>query len=118
MFGPMIVYGIKNCDTVKKALSWLENHDVAYEFHDFKKLGVSEEKLKEWSSQLGWEALLNKRGTTWRKLDPSVQNSITSEDAALQLMRTQTSVIKRPVIESGNQLLHGFDEELYTQKLL
>lgn len=113
----MKVYGIKNCDTVKKALKWLDEHNLAYEFHDFKKSGITEEKLKEWSSTLGWESLLNKRGTTWRKLDPQTQNRIKNETDAFKLMQESTSVIKRPVIENNQNVLLGFDEAAY-QKVL
>lgn len=109
----MKVYGIKNCDTVKKALKWLDEHQVPYEFHDFKKLGVSEEKLEEWAAQIGWEPLLNKRGTTWKKLDPEVQNQIQNKANAFKLMQEKTSIIKRPVIEGTNNLILGFDETAY-----
>lgn len=105
----MKVYGIKNCDTVKKALNWLDEHKVAYEFHDFKKLGVSDEKLEEWSEKFGWDALVNKRGTTWRKLPEEEQNKITSKEAAFALMREKTSVIKRPITESDGKVILGFD---------
>ncbi|HEY1025196.1 MAG TPA: ArsC family reductase [Sphingobacteriaceae bacterium] len=111
----MKVYGIKNCDTVKKALTWLQNHNVEFEFHDFKKLGVSEEKLQEWGDKLGWEKLLNKKGTTWRKLDPAVQQAVNSEAEAFKLMQDKTSVIKRPVIEAGDRISIGFDEEQLRQ---
>lgn len=111
----MKVYGIKNCDTVKKALTWLQQNNIEFEFHDFKKLGVSEEKLKEWSDKLGWEKLLNKKGTTWKKLEPDFQSSVTSESEAFKLMQERTSVIKRPVIETGKGISVGFDEEQLRQ---
>ena len=114
----MKVYGIKNCNTVKKALDWLKNHHVPFEFHDYKKLGISGEKLREWAGQVGWEPLLNKRGTTWKQLPPEVQNSITGEDAAFALMAEKNSVIKRPLIESDRGLLIGFDETKYADALL
>ena len=113
----MKVYGIKNCDTVKKALKWLESHNIDFEFHDFKKSGISNEKLKEWSTKLGWEPLLNKRGTTWKKLDAETQNRITKENEAFELMQEKTSVIKRPVIENDQDILIGFDENMYQQTL-
>jgi arsenate reductase (glutaredoxin) len=109
----MIVYGIKNCNTVAKALNWLKENQIDFEFHDFKKQGISESKLKEWADQLGWEALINKRGTTWKKLDIEIQNSIVSEDSAFKLMQEKTSLIKRPVIETDDTILSGFDEEKY-----
>lgn len=114
----MKVYGIPNCNTVKKALDWLKENQIDFEFHNFKKLGITESKLKEWSDQLGWEALINKRGTTWKQLDPEVQNSITSEKSAFKLMEEKTSVIKRPIIEFNNRLLQGFDEKSYSEHLL
>jgi len=109
----MKVYGITNCDTVKKALNWLKANHVDYEFHDFKKLGISQEKLKEWDQKAGYENFLNKKGLTWKQLDPQVKESIKTNADALQLLQVKTSMIKRPVIETDNSLLFGFDEEAY-----
>ena len=110
----MTVYGIKNCNTVKSALEWLNNHNVEFEFHDYKSKGITEAKLKDWSKQLGWESLVNKRGTTWRKLEEVVQKKITGEGAAINLMKDKTSVIKRPLIErDGKVIALGFDEAAY-----
>ena len=110
----MTVYGIKNCNTVKSALDWLKKNKVEYEFHDYKSKGITDAKLKEWSKQVGWESLVNKRGTTWRQLDEAVQKKITSESAAIALMKDKTSVIKRPLIEeNGKVLALGFDEDGY-----
>jgi len=109
----MKVYGITNCDTVKKALDWLKANHVDYEFHDFKKLGISQEKLKEWDQKAGYENFLNKKGLTWKQLDPQVKESIKTNTDALQLLQVKTSMIKRPVIETDNSLLFGFDEEAY-----
>jgi arsenate reductase len=110
----MIVYGIKNCNTVKSAIDWLNKNKVEFEFHDYKKSGVTETKLKEWSKQVGWESLVNKRGTTWRQLEEAVQKKITNEKSAIALMMEKTSVIKRPLIEkSGKVILLGFDESEY-----
>ena len=114
----MKVYGIKNCNTVAKALNWLKENQLDFEFHDFKKLGISESKLKEWADQLGWEALINKRGTTWKKLDAETQNSIVTEESAFAILEQNTSMIKRPVIETDDNLLLGFDEEKYNAMLL
>ena len=115
----MIIYGIKNCNTVKAALDWLKKSAIEFEFHDYKSKGITESKLKEWSKQVGWESLLNKRGTTWRQLDESVQSGITNEKSAIALMKEKTSVIKRPLIEKdGKVLLLGFDEALYRSTLL
>ena len=112
----MTVYGIKNCNTVKTALDWLKKHKVDFEFHDYKSKGITEAKLKVWSKQVGWESLVNKRGTTWRKLDEATQASIKNEKAAINLMIDKTSVIKRPLIEKdGKVVALGFDEREYTQ---
>lgn len=111
-----IVYGIKNCNTVKKALDWLQKHNVEFAFHDYKTKGIDPSKLKNWSGQIGWEKLVNKKGTTWRQLDEKIQNKITTEKAALALMQEKTSVIKRPLIERRNKVVAlGFDEAEYKQ---
>lgn len=108
----MKIYGIKNCNTVQKTLAWLKEKNVDFEFHDFKKSGITEDKLKEWAGQAGWEALLNKKGTTWKQLDPALQQSITSEDAAFKLMKEKTSLIKRPVTETrSGKIMLGFSED-------
>lgn len=117
MDNTMNIYGIKNCDTVKKTLNWLDEHGISYTFHDFKKEGVSADKLNAWAKELGWEAFVNKRGTTWRKLDPETQKTVTNQDAAVALMQTHTSVIKRPVIETEKGLVLGFDAEELKRKL-
>ena len=109
----MKIYGIPNCNTVKKALDWLKANKIDFEFYDFKKLGISESKLQEWSGQLGWEALVNKRGTTWKKLDAETQSSVVSADTAFALLQEKPSMIKRPVLESAEGLLLGFDESRY-----
>ncbi|HEY1062286.1 MAG TPA: Spx/MgsR family RNA polymerase-binding regulatory protein [Daejeonella sp.] len=115
----MKIYGIPNCNTVKKTLDWFRLHEIDFEFHDFKKLGVDRLKLEEWSGNLGWEALLNRRGTTWKMLSPEIQNSITSKDSAFKLMQEKVSVIKRPVIETGSgSVLLGFNEEQLSELLI
>jgi Spx/MgsR family transcriptional regulator len=108
------IYGIPNCDTMKKARRWLEANGIDCDFHDYKKLGVPEKSLKNWVKQTGWETILNKRGTTWRKLDDEVKDNI-DEAAAIQLMLNNPSIIKRPVLESGKLLLIGFNEDQYKQ---
>ncbi|SFC74964.1 arsenate reductase [Parapedobacter composti] len=113
----MHVYGIKNCNTVKKALNWLEENNIPYTFHDFKKEGVSESKLNEWERHTGWEPLVNKRGTTWRQLSPEEQTAVVDAASANRLMQAKTSVIKRPVIESPRGIILGFDEAEYQAKL-
>ena len=94
----LIVYGIPNCDSVKKARTWLTDHGLDYRFHDFKKQGVPNAELDAWLAALGWETLLNRKGTTWRQLDPAVQAGVTDQASAQKVMREQTSTIKRPVI--------------------
>jgi Spx/MgsR family transcriptional regulator len=109
----IILYGIPNCDTVKKARAWLSAQGLAYEFHDFKKAGVPADRLSAWESALGWQKLLNRQGTTWRKLDPQTQASAVDAVSAQALMRAQASLIKRPVVEWGNRTRNrttvGFD---------
>src|ERR1700744_3544849 len=111
----MKVYGITNCNTVKKALDWLKTNHVDYEFQDFKKLGVSADKLKEWDSKAGYEKFMNKQGLTWKQLDPEVKDSIKTKEDALNLLQQKTSMIKRPVIEKDGFLYFGFDESVYKQ---
>lgn len=115
----LMVYGIKNCNTVKSALAWLKDHGIDFEFYDLKAKGIEQKKLKQWAAAAGWEKLLNRRGATWRQLPPEVQEKIANEAAALQLMKEKTSVIKRPVIEQDDQLLTiGFDEDEFSMRYL
>lgn len=109
----MKLYGIPNCDTVKKARTWLNEHGKAHEFHDFKKQGLSAALLQGWVDQLGWQVLVNKQGTTWRKLSPEQQAAVVDASSAIALMLSQPSLIKRPVLEHGEQLLVGFKPEQY-----
>jgi arsenate reductase len=110
------IYGIPNCDTMKKARRWLEANGVNYEFYDYKKFGAPQKNLKSWINQAGWETLLNKRGTTWRKLDDRVKRNI-DNDSAMNIMLENPSIIKRPVLVSGKLLLIGFKEDEYEQLL-
>ena len=114
---PITLYGIPNCDTVKKARTWLTEHGLAYQFHDFKKQGVPPAELALWSAQLGWDKLLNRKGTMWRKLDPATQASVVDAASAQALMLAQASVIKRPVVRWGTgpkaKITVGFDAELW-----
>jgi arsenate reductase (glutaredoxin) len=110
------IYGIRNCDTMKKAFAWLDGHKVRYEFHDYKSAGIELARLKAWSKQVGWETLLNTRGTTWRKLLPAQQANL-DERKALQLMSEHPSLIRRPVLEHGATLLVGFDAQQYAKEL-
>jgi len=108
------VYGIPNCNTVKKALNWLDEHNTTYRFHNYKKEGITAGKLKSWGQQVGWEILLNKKGSTWRGLDADTQATIINEKAAIELMAASTSIIKRPVIEKDDTIVTvGFDEKEY-----
>lgn len=102
------VYGIRNCDTMKKAFAWLEERKVAYDFHDYKKEGIAAPKLKQWAARAGWEKLANTRGTTWRRI-PDAQKAGLTEARALALLQRNPSAIRRPIVEHGAQLLIGFD---------
>jgi arsenate reductase (glutaredoxin) len=107
------LYGIPNCDTVKKARAWLSGQDVAHEFHDFRKQGVPTAHLDAWIAQLGWEKLVNRKGTSWRKLDPATQGGVKDDASARALMLAQPSVIKRPVVEWGARTTVGFDADAW-----
>jgi arsenate reductase (glutaredoxin) len=109
---PVNLYGIPNCDTMKKARTWLESHDIEYRFHDYKKAGIDLDTLSIWSKVVGWETLLNRKGTTFRNL-PAGQKENLDERKALKLMLEQPSMIKRPVLESGRTLVVGFSPERY-----
>ena len=107
------LYGIKNCDTVKKARSWLDAHKIAYRFHDYKTEGLEKARLEDWIQKLGWEILLNRAGTTFRKLSEAEKEGLT-EKRAIALMLAQTSMIKRPVLEKDSLLAVGFKPEQYS----
>jgi len=108
----VIVYGIPNCGSVKKAISWLEKNNIEFSFHDYKKKGITEEKLIAWIKKSGWEILFNKKGTTWRAMADQYENKVLTEKMALRIMMENTSIIKRPVIEIGKQLIVGYEEPL------
>lgn len=109
------IYGIKNCDTMKKARAWLDKRGVAYAFHDYKASGIDRDRLQRWAKRAGWEALLNRAGTTFRKL-PETDKAALSERKAIALMLAQPSMIKRPVLElPGGKLLVGFKPEEYSK---
>jgi arsenate reductase len=107
------VFGIKNCDTIRKARRWLDGRGVEYSFHDVRSDGLSRTQLEGWAATLGWENLLNRRGTTWRKLPESVRNAI-NKRTAIKLMLEQPAMIKRPVLDLGNSLHLGFSEKTWT----
>jgi arsenate reductase len=110
------LYGIPNCDTVKKARAFLNEAGVPHDFHDFKKLGVPEDHLQCWIQQVGWERLLNRQGMTWRKLEAAAQAAVVDAGSARALMLSQPSVIKRPVVETpSGDVLVGFDPDRYAR---
>jgi arsenate reductase (glutaredoxin) len=110
---PITIYGIKNCDTMKKARAWLEKRGVEYAFHDYKTAGIERERLQRWEKKVGWETLLNRAGTTFRRLPDRDKNGLDA-DKALALMLREPSMIKRPVLElGGGKVLVGFKPELY-----
>ena len=111
------LYGIPNCDSVKKARAWLQAHGVQHAFHDYKKQGVPLLLLDAWLHALGWEVLLNRKGTTWRKLDATQQAAVNDAASARALMLVQPSVIKRPVVEHPGGVLVGFDPEAWCRAL-
>ena len=112
----LTLYGIKNCDTVKKARAWLDARGVAYGFHDYKTAGIDEARLRGWAAELGWERLLNRAGTTFRKLPDSDRQDI-DEHKAVALMLAQPSMIKRPVLDLGDRRLVGFKEQEWAEAL-
>ena len=116
MTKPITIYGIKNCDTMKKARAWLDDHGVAYDFHDYKLAGIAKDKLKQWSDEIGWETLLNRAGTTFKKLPDGDKEGL-NERKALALMLAQPSMIKRPVLDLGGKLLVGFKPDIYGKEV-
>ncbi|HEX7367650.1 MAG TPA: arsenate reductase [Pelobium sp.] len=112
------IFGIPNCGSVKKARTFFEDKGINYQFHDFKKLGIDDEHLNSWCAEFGWEKVLNKKGMTWRNLDETLKNEVIDQTAAIKLMKDNTSVIKRPVIQSDNGNTIGFDEASYESLFL
>lgn len=114
----MIVYGIPNCNSVKRAMVWLAENGHAPLLHDFKKKGITAEKLNEWCDKFGWEQVLNKKGTTWKKLSEAEQQQVISKETAITVLMNHTSAIKRPVVEADNRaVLIGFNEDAYLAAL-
>ena|SRR5436190_7996901 len=111
------IYGIKNCDTMKKARAWLDDHSVAYAFHDYKTAGIERERLESWAQAVGWETLVNRSGQTFRKLADKDKENLT-EKKAIKLLHDQPSMIKRPVLDVGGKLLVGFKPAEYEKALL
>ena len=112
----IVIYGIKNCDTMKKARAWLDAKAVAYSFHDYKTAGIDRARLERWCKEIGWEQLLNRAGTTFRKLPDGDKQNLT-EAKAIALMLTQPSIIKRPVLDLGAKRVVGFDPDLYKAEI-
>ena len=110
------IYGIKNCDTMKKAFAWLETNAITFEFIDYKKAGVVDAHLPDWNRRAGWNVLLNTRGLMWKRLSDEERSDM-NEAKALALMCDYPTLIKRPVLDNGNRLLVGFDPELYKMEL-
>ena len=110
----MKIYGIKNCDTVKKALNYLDNKGISYEFHDYKKLGAEASKIKEWAKMVPFEKLINKKGPTYRKLSDDEKLQLEKISTAIPIILENTSVIKRPILEFKNTIILGYDEETYS----
>ena len=113
----IILYGIPNCETVKKARTWLSEHGQIHTFHDFKKQGVPPEQLARWTQAPGWEKLLNRKGTTWRKLDAQAQAAVVDGASAQSLMLANPSMIKRPVVDWGKDITVGFDPALWAERV-
>ena len=112
------IYGIPNCNTVKKTLDWFKQKNISIIFHDYKKEGISKAKLTAWCKLTGWQILLNKKSTTWRGLSVEDQEKVTTQTAAINLMMNNTSIIKRPVIEIGNEMLVGYNETEFAEAIL
>jgi len=114
----MTVYGIPNCNTVKKSIDWLKANQIDYEFHDFKKKGITAQKLNEWCEVFGWETVLNRKGLTWKKLSKEEQSAIDNQEKAIAYLIENTSAIKRPILEkNGQAILISFDENRYAETL-
>ena len=110
-----IIYGIKNCNTMKKAFTWLDEHQINYQFHNYKTDGLSAELLNDLLKLVDWQSLLNTRGTTWRKLDEALRDQIDNQDAAIKIMLANPSILKRPLLIDDKRALLGFSEDSYSQ---
>ncbi|WP_417528259.1 ArsC family reductase [Marinomonas shanghaiensis] len=111
------IFGIKNCDTMKKAFRWLDDNNIEYSFHDYKKSALDEATAKVWIETMGWESIINKRGTTWRKLDEETKSTM-NDDNAIHIMIAQPSIIKRPLIVAKGSIYLGFSAEEYANIFL
>ena len=108
------LYGISNCDTIKKARAWLTNRGIEFQFHDYRKQGLDTEMLRSWTRELGWQALINRRGTTWRQLAPETREALDNE-SAIKIMLDNPAIIKRPLLVKDNRSYLGFSEEQYSK---
>lgn len=113
----IIMYGIKNCDTIKKAKKWLDAHNIDYSFHDFREDGLNPVQLRSWIAEVGWQTLLNKRSATWRQLPDETKTHI-DETIATAVMEDQPTIIKRPVLETDSGIIVGFSDKIYSEKFL
>lgn len=114
----IIIYGIPNCDSTKKAMAWLKENKIDFSFHDYKQHGISKKKLEYWCNKTHWQTIFNKRSTSWRELAEAEQQKITDQRAAIKLMMENNSIIKRPVIEADEKLLVGFNEDAYKKTFI
>ncbi len=114
----MILYGIPNCDTTKKAIQWLKQNKINFIFHNYKQSGISKEKIIEWNAKVGWESFFNKRSTSWRELSKAEQDKVTNLLSAIKIIVENNSILKRPIVEYKNDLIIGFDEQKYTRAFL
>ena len=112
--GNITVYGIANCDTIKKARKWLDNEGINYSFHDYRKQGLDRQQLTSWVEALGWQSLVNKRGTTWRKLSDTIKDNI-DDKSAIEIMLDNPAIIKRPLLDKDNEWYLGFSEAQYQE---
>ncbi len=109
----VIVYGIPTCDTTKKAIGWLKQKKMQFHFHNYRESGITQKKLREWCNTAGWEKVLNKKSTTWRCLTPEQQQSVNSQESAVQLMQEHHTLIKRPILERAGRVIIGWNEKEY-----
>ena len=112
------MYGISNCDTVKKAIAWLNKNKISFTFHDYKKEGITTAKLKEWCNKKSWEIIFNKRSSTWKEVMKANEGLVINPAEAINIMQQHTSIIKRPVVEVNGKIIVGYDEKEYIQKLI
>jgi arsenate reductase (glutaredoxin) len=115
----VIVYGIPNCDTIKKTILWLKENKISFQFHDYKKEGIAKSKLDDWCTKAGWENIFNKKSTSWRELPKAEQDKVISKQAAIKVMLANNSIIKRPIVElNNNKILVGFNSEQYEKEII